>query len=222
MRFFFYCYLGSIIWKANDSMQINKLSREMTFICFLPKCVWADAPVNINHAACSPVFVLSFVNQRTFPHWFWIQCSLCMQRFHWCYKVTDSLLMNATCSGIFSISCGTAVILLASVRRQPAPVPSDVVLYVAVSAAPLKGSLDPEKKDLWFPALKCNPLLRVSPWILCSYQLLQDETLSIQQPQPPPILLISTRPIFTLNPGQTAIKTSALRRRGGRVRTTDL
>ncbi len=32
-------------------------------------------------------------------------------------------------------------------------------------------------------ALKCNPLLWVSPWILCSYQLLQDEKLSIQQPQ---------------------------------------
>lgn len=71
----------------------------------------------------------------------------------------------------------------------------------------------PLRKQLWFPALKCNPLLCVSPRILCSYQLLQDEKLSIQQPQkkktiPSPLLLVSTQPIFTQNQpsGQAAIK----------------
>lgn len=38
----------------------------------------------------------------------------------------------------------------------------------------------PPKKQLWFLAPKCNPLLL---WIACSYQLLQDGELSIQQPQ---------------------------------------
>lgn len=80
----------------------------------------ADAPVNkaalklwpnIKRAARSPVFVFCFVDQCTFPHWFWIRCSSCRQPFHLCYKVTGSLLMRATCAGIFSISCGPTVTL---------------------------------------------------------------------------------------------------------------
>lgn len=56
---------------------------------------------NIKHAARSLVFVFCFVNQCTFPHWFRIRCSSRVQLFHLCYKVTSSLLMHATCSGVF-------------------------------------------------------------------------------------------------------------------------
>lgn len=72
----------------------------------------------------------------------------------------------------------------------------------------------PSPPPLWRSALKCNPLHCASlPWIPCSYQFLQDEELSIQQPQkkktiPFRLHLISTGPSsHTTNSGQIAIRT---------------
>lgn len=170
-------------------------------------------------AARSPVFVFCFVNQCTFAHWFWMRCSSCMQLLLLCYKVTGSLLMHATCSGILTIGFGLSVILLdfntpCALRRW---------IWLRTSTA-----YSTPETQLWFPALKHNPLLWVSPWILCSYQLLQDEKLSIQQPQrkktiPSPYFSYQRSPSsHRTSLGQTAIKTPALQWKGGRARTTDL
>lgn len=168
----------------------------MTFICFLPKCVGADAPVNINHAPWPPVFVFSFVNQRTFPSLILntmllvhAAVSLMLQGYrlfgHACHLLWHFLHQLWNCSNTVSL-CETSTCSCA-LRR----------CTVCGCQRGASKRLTRPRKNLWNEKLKRNPLLRASPWIMCSYQLLQDETLSIQQPQPPPTSHINAAHLHT-------------------------
>ena len=122
-----------------------------------------------------------------------------------------SLLMLTICRCSFFPNCGIWVVLHGSVRFQP-----DITLFLLWSwkRPPDRPSLahKPQKR-LRFLDLKCDPLLCVSPWLLRSYQLLQDKKeLSIHTPlrkqtsAPSP-----TDPACLHQPhhGPTAIKTLA-------------
>lgn len=145
-------------------------NRKVTWILL---CFWADAPEkkqcpNIKHAARSPVFVFCFVNQCTFLHWFWIRCSSCMLQgyklfAHACHLL-GHFLPSALDFSLYEIStCFCVLTCWIWLSKQD--------LYKTPKSAPIPGH---EMQ---------STLMCVSLWILCSYQLLQDEKLSIQQPQ---------------------------------------
>ncbi|CAB1456847.1 unnamed protein product [Pleuronectes platessa] len=71
-----------------------------------------------------------------------------------------------------------------------------------LSTGPLRLTESQKTAPIPGPEMQSTPSVRL-PRIPCSYQLLQDEKLSIQQPQRkktmPPLLLVSMGPIFTQN-----------------------